>query len=131
MAQRLVRKLCAACKQERALSPQEQAVINVHLATIVDRSLVPENTTRVWDASEHGCEQCGGRGYKGRIAVFEAVFMDSIIEQIMREKPSEREIAAAARPQGIPTMQEDGVIKILRGTTSLSEVSRVVDLERH
>jgi type II secretory ATPase GspE/PulE/Tfp pilus assembly ATPase PilB-like protein len=62
------------------------------------------------------------------VGIFEAVFMDPTIEEILRSKPSEREIAAAAKPQGIPTMQEDGIIKVLRGVTSLEELKRVVDL---
>jgi type II secretory ATPase GspE/PulE/Tfp pilus assembly ATPase PilB-like protein len=89
---------------------------------------VPENTKTIYEAKKDGCEQCHGRGYKGRIGIFEAIFMDRAIEEALRSKPSEREIALAARPQGIPTMQEDGVIKILRGMTSLDELQRVVDL---
>jgi type II secretory ATPase GspE/PulE/Tfp pilus assembly ATPase PilB-like protein len=72
---------------------------------------------------------CGGRGYKGRVGIFEAIFMDSSIEEMLRNKPSEREIAQAAKPQGIPTMQQDGVLKILKGITSLDELTRVIDLE--
>lgn len=128
MAQRLVRKLCVSCKQSRPATTDEQALIDRHLAQVVDRSLVPENTTTVYEAKKEGCEQCHGRGYKGRIGIFEAIFMDRAIEETLRSKPSEREIALAARPQGIPTMQEDGVIKILRGMTSLDELQRVVDL---
>jgi type IV pilus assembly protein PilB len=55
--------------------------------------------------------------------------MDSTIETILREKPSEREVAEAAKPQGVPTMQQDGVLKVLRGITSLEELKRVVDLD--
>jgi type II secretory ATPase GspE/PulE/Tfp pilus assembly ATPase PilB-like protein len=55
--------------------------------------------------------------------------MDGPVEEILRSKPSEREVANAARPQGIPTMQEDGILKVLRGVTSLEELKRVVDLE--
>ena len=129
MAQRLVRKLCPACKKERPATPEEQAIIDKIIAAIVDRSLVPENTKTVYDASPEGCEQCHGRGFKGRIGIYEAIFMDRAIEDILREKPSEREIAAAASPQGTPTLLEDGIIKILRGITSLEELKRVIDLE--
>ncbi len=129
LAQRLVRKLCQACKKERAATPEEKAVIDKHLATISDKALVPAKTDMVWDAAPEGCEQCHHRGYKGRVGIFEAVFMDEAIETILRSKPSEREIAAAAKPQGIPTMQEDGILKILKGVTSLDELKRVVDLE--
>ncbi len=128
MAQRLVRKLCQTCKQPRPANEQEKVVIERILKNITDRSLVPQNTTLVYAAKEGGCAECHGRGFRGRIGIYEAVFMDSAIETILREKPSEREIAAAAKPQGIPTMQEDGIIKVLRGVTSFDELARVVDL---
>lgn len=129
LAQRLVRKLCSACRQERGATPEEQTVIEKNIQGIVDRSLVPQNTHTVFEVSPQGCPQCHGRGYKGRIGIFEAVFMDSAIEKILREKPSEREVAEAGKPQGIPTMQQDGILKVLRGITSLAELRRVVDLE--
>ena len=129
MAQRLVRKLCPTCRIERAATADEMKTIERFMIAVVDRSLVPENKTKVWDANPTGCEQCHARGYKGRIGIFEAVFMDQSIEEMLRNKPSEREIAGVARTQGIPTMQEDGIIKILRGDTSFEELSRVVDIE--
>lgn len=129
LAQRLVRKLCATCKKERAATALEQTTIDRVLAGIVDRSLVPQKINTVFDANKEGCGECHARGYKGRIGIYEGIFMDSAIEEILREKPSEREVAVKARPQGIPTMQEDGIIKVLGGVTSLEELSRVVDLE--
>lgn len=128
LAQRLIRKLCV-CKIEGVPTPEEQAVIDKYVATIVDRALVPPDTKKVWLPKPDGCDVCHGRGYKGRLAIFEAVFMDSAIETILRSKPSEREVYQAARPQGIPSMQEDGIIKVLRGITSMEELRRVVDLD--
>lgn len=129
LAQRLVRKLCPSCKKQRAATPEEQAVIERHLKSITDKSLISDNTRVVSDGNPEGCAQCGGRGYKGRIGIFEAVFMDKTIEEILRAKPSEREIAATAKAQGVPTMAEDGILKVLRGITSLEELGRVVDLD--
>lgn len=129
MAQRLVRKLCDACKKERAASAEEQVLIDTHINDIVDKTLIPTDTKKVWDAPKEGCEKCHGRGYKGRLGIFEAVFMDSAVEEILRNKPSEREVAAAAKQQGIPNMQQDGILKVLRGVTSIEELRRVVDLD--
>ncbi len=128
LAQRLVRKLCV-CKIESVPTPEEQAAIDKYMATVVDRALVPPETKKVWTAKPDGCEVCHGRGYKGRIAIFEAVFMDNAIETVLRTKPSEREVYNAARPQGFPSMQEDGIIKVLKGVTSMEELKRVVDLD--
>ncbi|MDZ4226370.1 MAG: ATPase, T2SS/T4P/T4SS family, partial [Patescibacteria group bacterium] len=130
MAQRLVRKLCTTCKKQRAATQEENTLIDRVLAGVVNRALVPKEVGVVYEAAEGGeCKECHGRGYKGRIGIFEAIFMDSAIENILREKPSEREIAEAAKPQGVPTMPQDGILKVLRGVTSLDELKRVVDLE--
>ena len=128
MAQRLLRKLCVKCKQVRQATPDEQKIIDTYLNGILDKSLIPQNHSTISVANEQGCEVCHNRGYKGRIGVFEAIFMDGPVEEILRSKPSEREVAMAARAQAIPTMQEDGILKVLRGVTSLEELGRVVDL---
>lgn len=129
MAQRLVRKLCQNCKVKRAPTEAEQKIIDTTLAEVVDKTLVPQTVHELYDAKPDGCDVCGGRGYKGRVGIFEAIFMDSAIEEMLRTKPSEREIAQAAKPQSIPTMQQDGIIKALRGVTSLDELMRVIDLQ--
>ena len=95
MAQRLVRKLCTACRTQRAPTEQEQQLIKKHLDAIVDKALVPAHTGTLADAAAGGCSQCHGRAYRGRIGIFEAIFMDSAIEKILRTKPTEREIANA------------------------------------
>jgi type II secretory ATPase GspE/PulE/Tfp pilus assembly ATPase PilB-like protein len=128
MAQRLLRKLCEKCKTQRAATADEQKIIDKAIAGITDRTLVPATQNMIWVANEAGCEACGGRGYKGRLGIYEAIFMDRAIEEVLRNKPSEREVAEAAKPQGVPTMTEDGVLKVLRGITSLDELGRVVDL---
>jgi type IV pilus assembly protein PilB len=127
MAQRLVRKLCTSCQVTRAATPEEKNIIDKTLAGITDKALVPQDVANVHDAKEGGCAECHGRGYKGRIGIYEAIFMDQSIEEILRKSPSEREIAQVAKAQGIPTMQEDGILKVLRGVTSLDELKRVID----
>lgn len=128
MAQRLVRTLCKTCRKQRPATPEEKKLIDTILSGVVNKALIPADTSRVYEASTAECPECHGRGYKGRIGIFEAIFMDSAIETILRSKPSEREIAQAAAPQGIPTMEQDGILKVLRGVTSLDELQRVVDL---
>jgi len=128
LAQRLVRILCPECKRERPAKAEEVEIIERVLRGLVDKTLVPKNTHVVWNANPKGCAACGGRGYKGRISIFEAIFMDKAIEEVLRSKPSEREIFTAARPQGVPSMTEDGILKVLRGVTTMDELGRVVDL---
>ncbi len=125
MAQRLVRKLCAHCKKEETIPPSDRARIEAALTGLPKDIAIPQKEKQ-WKA--RGCEKCNKTGYKGRTGVYEGILAQSAIEKVVRENPSEREIAAAARAQGIPTIAQDGVLKVLAGVTSLEELERVVDL---
>ena len=86
----------------------------------------PEAPLKIFSAV--GCEKCNMIGYKGRIGIFEAIKTDEEIEKIIPENPSERDIKKIAHAQGIPTLREYGVIQLLQGKTTLSELERVVDI---
>ncbi|HEY4480076.1 MAG TPA: GspE/PulE family protein, partial [Candidatus Paceibacterota bacterium] len=128
MAQRLVRKLCDKCKKRASLSEKDAELIKKVLAEIKDKSsldgLKTENV-----CSPVGCEACNFTGFKGRTGIYEAILIDEKIESVVTQNPSEREINKAAESQEILTMLQDGVIKTLRGITSLDELGRVIDLE--
>ncbi|MDP3725765.1 MAG: GspE/PulE family protein [bacterium] len=128
IAQRLVRKICAQCKKERPPTVEEKNIIVSGLKNIPEiyKKKIPA-TYSMWEGKK--CATCHNTGYKGRIGVFEAVLMDEEIEKVTIANPSEREIKKAATPQNILTMQEDGIFKVLQGTTTLEEVERVVGLQ--
>ena len=127
MAQRLVRKLCPNCKKERILSIEEKSIVDRIIGTITDKTYLDGIQTKlVWEAK--GCEKCRNTGYNGRVGIFEAIRTDENIEKIVQENPSEREVRAAAAPQNILDMSQDGVIKVLNGVTSIEELGRVIDL---
>ena len=126
MAQRLVRKLCPACREARPIDEQSSKTIAPLLANIPHPEELPANRDMMWVAK--GCNKCGGLGYKGRSAVVEAILMDKEIEAAVRQSSSEREIWKAAAHQKIRRMAQDGAVKVLRGLTSLDELGRVVDL---
>ena len=133
MAQRLVRILCKFCKKER--TPTEFEITTV-------KSIIEGMKSEGKDFSKHGinpdapikmfepvgCEKCNKTGYHGRVGIYEAIINDAKIEEIMPQNPSEREIKQIAKTQGILSMRQDGVVKILNGTTSYEEVLSVVDL---
>lgn len=125
MAQRLVRKLCAECKTETKISAEEKTKIEKVIGALPEAQFAQRDS--MW--LPKGCEKCNRTGFKGRTGIYEAILSDVAIEKIVRENPSEREIAAAAAPQGIPTMAQDGILKVLSGVTSLQELERVVNLE--
>ncbi|MFA6554455.1 MAG: ATPase, T2SS/T4P/T4SS family [Candidatus Paceibacterota bacterium] len=127
MAQRLARKLCEFCKKETALEGNEKQEIETIVNSIEDKSLIPEQRTKIWKPV--GCDKCNKTGYKGRVGVYEAILSSEKIENAVEKNPSEREIWAAAKEQGILTMRQDGILKILQGITSLEELERVISLQ--
>jgi type IV pilus assembly protein PilB len=126
IAQRLVRKLCNECKEKIKLEGSDLELVKKTYDGIVHKE-VPF-TEEIFKAKEGGCEKCNHTGYKGRIAIMEAVLTDEKVEDVIEKNPSEREIMRVSKDQGIADMVEDGVMKILAGTTSLDEVTRVADM---
>ncbi len=127
MAQRLLRKVCQFCRKQGVAEGATKQEIETVLASIEDRSLVPTNTTTIYTAQ--GCEKCNNTGYKGRVGIYEAILTSDKIETAVETNPSEREIWNAAKGQGILTMKQDGVIKILEGVTTMEELERVISMK--
>lgn len=127
MAQRLVRRLCEHCKKEVPIPPQVKEVVDSILLGIVRKEAIPGEQSKVWEPG--GCEKCNQSGYKGRVGVYEAILLDEAVENLIPENPSEREIARVSKPQGILSMREDGIVKMLRGITSFEELKRVISLD--
>ncbi|HEY4493839.1 MAG TPA: GspE/PulE family protein [Candidatus Paceibacterota bacterium] len=133
IAQRLVRKLCKSCKKEKVLDESETRLLKGVLESMKTENkdftkyrVDPSAPFKVF--ASVGCDKCNQTGYSGRIGIFEAIKTDEAIEKIMPENPSEREIKKVAGTQGILSMRQDGLLKILNGVTSIDEVQSVVDL---
>jgi type IV pilus assembly protein PilB len=127
MAQRLVRKLDPKKKKERPLTEEEKTLIKKIFEHLSDKSLLPQKIETVWEPAEPNENETG---YKGRVGLYEAIFMDDELASFLRDNPPENEIAKVAARQGYLTMAQDGVLKALSGVTSLSEVAATVDLPR-
>jgi type IV pilus assembly protein PilB len=135
MAQRLIRKLCESCKVPTPLNEEERRLVASVIKSLPDsyKGAVAQQETTWKPPVEkagvaHVCTHCNN-GYKGRIGIFEAILVDEGIERLIIENPSEREITEAAKGQGMLNMQQDGLIKVLKGVTSLEELQRVVTIE--
>lgn len=120
VAQRLVRKICKKCGTERKPTLEELEQIKKTAKTfgkkIDGKILVPE---------PRGCKECNFTGYKGRVAIFEAFISNDEIESLILKNPSIPEIKKVAFKQGMFKMFEDGILKVLEGTTTMEEVRRV------
>lgn len=128
MAQRLVRKLCPHCQNEVPIEGRAKELITKILSTIKNREEYIASIPNVIGEPK-GCDKCNFSGYSGRVGLYEAIFRTEAIERVIKENPSEREIWKAASDQGVLTMQQDGIIKVLNKVTSISELERVIDLE--
>ena len=113
MAQRLVRRICNNCKEEYSATPEELAMIGLDPA-------------RVIDALYHGkgCTECRNTGYKGRLAIFEMIPMARELRKLVFESANEDDIRQAALNNGMVTLREAGLARVLDGTTTTEEILR-------
>ena len=125
LGQRLARILCTECKATYEASAREVTLITKIAAGYPEHLTVPSPLILYKSV---GCSACGNTGFRGRCSIFEAVVIDNEVEEAVIRDPREHIILAAAEKQNIPTMAEDGIVKVLAGITSLDELERVVDL---
>lgn len=110
IAQRLVRRLCKHCRTPRKLKPEEAALIG-------RRDLAGET---IYEPG--GCVYCAGRGYSGRVAMFELVEIDQSLAALIDEGADEAKLLEALKHSGFANLVDDAVEKLLSGITSFSEV---------
>jgi len=126
IAQRLVRKVCPKCAEKTAISSELFEEIKKDLEGIPQGVDMPEFNPDVLVAKIKGCEYCNFSGYKGRIGIFEAMAIDDEMQDFILTSPSTSSTQKLAVKKGMTTMKQDGLIKILRGVTTMEEVKRVV-----
>jgi type II secretory ATPase GspE/PulE/Tfp pilus assembly ATPase PilB-like protein len=130
MGQRLVRKLCQACKKPVTLTPELMAEVKKQLDGISEASGEAKiDLEKVQFYGPAGCTECNNTGYKGRIGLYEVLIKDAEIEKaILGGNISEYDMREVAKRQGMVTMAEDGLLKASEGLTSVEEVKRIVGL---
>jgi general secretion pathway protein E len=116
LAQRLVRKLCPQCKQAQPAPPELVAELNL-------RRYQPEGEITLFKPV--GCAACGGLGYRGRMAIIEFLPMTDPLRKLIMAHEEAGEIQKLAVEEGMRTMYEDGLDKVVNGVTTLEEVLRV------
>lgn len=127
IGQRLVRKLCPKCRIEHQLSEPEKETIEKVIATISPKSNfdTPKTLPTIYKVGE-GCEYCNGIGYKSRVGIYEILIMNEAVKELVSQEAPAFKILKQAIEDGMITMLQDGIIKIINGTTSLDEVLRVI-----
>jgi type IV pilus assembly protein PilB len=117
LAQRLARRLCSRCKEEYQPTPEELKVAGLPWS---ESDALPTLYRAM------GCPACSNTGYRGRLAVHEIMTVTEEIERLIVERASTDDIAKFAQAQGMRTLREDGLAKVLMGETTLEEIARVV-----
>ena len=114
IAQRLVRRLCPACRKERLANEREKRILGAE----------GEDEVKVWDPV--GCPQCGYNGYRGRIGVYELMPVSARIKNIIAGKGTTEAIEKAALQDGMYTLQMACSKHVRNAVTSISELKRIV-----
>jgi type II secretory ATPase GspE/PulE/Tfp pilus assembly ATPase PilB-like protein len=115
IGQRLIRRLCKLCKSEQPITELEKKLLGNDGLDL----------TTAFHAE--GCKDCNYTGYKGRIALLEILRMDADLDELVVKKVSQRELLAAAKQKGYRTLADDGIAQVIKGRTTIDELSRVVD----
>ena len=117
VAQRLIRRLCPHCKEGYQADEMDRRLLGIQTGE-------PETTIY----RPKGCDRCGHHGYKGRLGIMELLKMNSDLDDLIARRVTAREIRTLALASGFRPLVEDGVRRVLDGSSSLDEISRVVDL---
>ncbi len=117
VAQRLVRRLCPACKKPRKVDSDFLASVGFPVERLVEGTLYEPD----------GCEECRGTGFKGRTGVYELIVITDALRPLIVSRASSNEIKAVALREGIHTLRDDGWNKALAGVTTIEEVLRVTE----
>lgn len=127
IAQRLVRRICDACKKERPVTPKEKEIFEKTLQEI--KSIDPSVNISVPAAVkvQQGCEACSVTGFRGQMIISEVLHVDSEIKDAILANKSANDIFVIARKRGMLTMHEDGILKVIAGHTTLDELHRVIN----
>lgn len=126
LAQRLVRQLCPFCKKKTKPISRIKRLIQEELNNLPSKAKEEydlRNDFWLWEPV--GCSHCGESGYSGRIGLFEILEMTKEMKKIVFSGINENKLSEEARRQGMITMRQDGILKVLQGKTSIEEVIRV------
>lgn len=122
IAQRLVRRLCGACKVKKEITGEFKSHVEVFIKKLPTRvEKKAHESITMYDPK--GCAECNGIGYKGRIAIYELLRTDEDMKELIEKEVSQGAIKERAHAQGMVTMQQDGILKTLQGVTTLEEVA--------
>ena len=114
ISQRLVRKICASCKEEYEPSDESLLELNLTKAEVKGKQVFRGK----------GCNNCRNIGYKGRLGIYEIMLMNNEIRRLITEQANTNVIRMAAKENGMRTLRDSGLIAIFNGLTTIQEIVR-------
>ena len=124
-AQRLVRKLCDKCKFEQKPTEEIEKVIREQIANIKPEELKGLDLKNIKVFAGKGCPACANSGFKGRIGIYEIMSISKPIQDMITDRlPAVKIQDYAIKEEGMLLMQQDGILKSLRGLTTVEEIVR-------
>lgn len=129
IGQRLVRKICKECAEFKKATAEELDDLKKSLNGLPSFVKIPEIKPGIKIATAKGCKKCNNTGYKGRVGIFEAFIIDDEIEKFILKSPSIVELRELAVKKGMVLMRQDGLIKVLKGETTIAEVDKAAGKE--
>ena len=125
MAQRLVRKICQSCKKTIPVAEEIKKMIQNDLKGIPKDEEAGIDLKNIKLYVGQGCKLCGDTGYTGRVAIFEVLPLSEKIRDLVLEHGSGSKLRDQATAEGMISMKQDGLIKVVKGQTTLEEIIRV------
>jgi type II secretory ATPase GspE/PulE/Tfp pilus assembly ATPase PilB-like protein len=125
LAQRLTRRLCTNCRKEYALGPEEFDELRMDYGAPWFERTGIEYSEGLRIFKPLGCEACSSTGYRGRMGIHELMEGTPEIKMMIKKQANTEEILRTALQQGLMTLKQDGILKVLQGITDISEVRRV------
>ena len=148
VGQRLVRRLCMVCRQKYVpeqseveevvklfnltegktfgyIHQLEQQAMEQKVGGDTEPGTNDSTITQLWKANPEGCDECSHTGYKGRIGIYEVLGVSVPVQKMITANATSNQIQDQAISEGMTTMQTDGLVKVLRGNTTLEEILRV------
>ena len=122
--QRMIRKLCEKCKEAYAPTPELLKQLGLPADRVQALYRPPEPVPG--QQPPPPCPDCLGLGYLGRTGIFELLVVNDAVRQALMKTPKLDMVRAAARKAGMRTLQEEGIVMVVKGVTSLPELMRVL-----
>lgn len=131
MAQRLVRKVCSFCVEQKPIEEGERQTLTAVIEQIKQVNPALNLTVPATLPHASGCDKCSHTGFLGQLSIAEMFTNSDELKDAILAGKSAGDLFKIVRAQGMLTMGEDGALKVLRGVTTLSEVERVTDISLH